>query len=241
MSFTTWLSNLLGRSKKAEIEEFILPTSTSEIGTYEKAFEQAIRFTNSCGFKEAPITWLEKDLTNKEGDFLAAVVKMSSVEEFSPSAGQCLKWCHYFAPYFERHFGCRVMTTIGQLWSDENKVYSPTWDELRIWCAEGFRPENYREGRIGFNLHSWLTLESGEIIDLTFFSTLAKVYPDLYGKVNGGVVYGRDPNVIPKHRYFPMAVGQDFVQAIADKTDIQVLASNPSELEMISAGLYVMR
>jgi hypothetical protein len=235
MSFKDFLSKFFGRS-----ETFLLPASSSEIGPYEEDFERAIRFTKSCGFKEAPVSWLGKDFL-KEDNFLEAVVNLSKVDDFSKSACQCLKWCHYFVPYFESHFGCRVMVTIGQLWHEEDKVYSPTWDELKRWCAEGFRPDNYREGRTGFNLHSWLTLESGEIIDLTFFSTLAKIYPDLYGKVRGGVVFGREPNVIPKYRYFPMAVGQNFVQAIADKTDIQVLANNPSELEVISAGYYVMQ
>lgn len=51
-----------------------------------------------------------------------------------------------------------------------------------------------------------------------------------YAKMSGAVVWGRDPNVLDHHRYFPMAVGQAFAEAIDRKSEFPLLATDTASL-----------
>ncbi|WP_420996544.1 hypothetical protein ACKI2N_032745 [Cupriavidus sp. 30B13] len=211
-----------------------LPTRHDDIGDYLSNFQHAVKFTRSCGFQVALPDWLDQDILDVHGEFIGPAFHAAGVVDPGKAAGQCLKWCHYLAPYFEQKIGAKVWVTIGQLWKDDRPVFSPTWNELRRWSRTGITlNELLIEGRMGINLHAWLTVQSGEIIEPTFASSLAAFGGDVYAKMSGAVVWGRDPNVLHHHRYFPMAVGQAFAEAIGQKSEIPLLAIDTASLHSL--------
>ncbi|MBP0714255.1 hypothetical protein ABXK61_13130 [Burkholderia sola] len=221
------LFNRVGR----KFDNVKLPTRSDEIGDYRSNFEQAVDFTAACGFKMALPYWVDRDILGANGDFIEPAFRAGGVEDPAKAAGQCLKWCHYLAPHFERQLGAKVWVTIGQLWKDDQQIFSPTWTDLKRWCKTGITlAELHQEKRQGINLHAWLTVESGEIIEPTFGSSLAAFAGDAYAKLSGAVVWGRDPHVLNHHRYFPMAVGQAFAEAIGNRSELPLLATDATSL-----------
>ncbi len=220
------LFNLAGRKK--------LPTRSAEIGDYRSNFEHAVKFTRACGFKVDQPSWVKQDLLVVDGSFIEPAFRSAGVVDPSMAAGQCLKWCHYLAPHFEQQIGAKVWVTIGQLWKDDQQVFSPTWAELRQWARTGITLDGiHKEGRQGINLHAWLTVESGEIIEPTYGSSLAAFAADAYAKLSGAVIWGRDPHVLNHHRYFPMAVGQAFTEAIGRRSELPLLATDAASLHAL--------
>lgn len=64
-----------------------LPSRSGEIGDYLKNFEHAVRFTRSCGFKEAPPNWIERDLLDTEGTFIEPSFRAAGVVDPAMAAG----------------------------------------------------------------------------------------------------------------------------------------------------------
>lgn len=225
-----WFTNLLIRS--SETKSPSMPSTHGEIGDYKSTFEHAVKFSKDSGFHVDFSDWKDGDLLDKQGDFLESTYRKAGVKDPSKAAFQCLKWSHFLAPWFASHLECRAWPTLGQLWKDDKPVFNPSWDELRRWSDYGIQPTDL-EGKQGINLHSWITIETGEIIEPTLLNSLAALNPEAYEDYLGATVWGRDPNVLNKHRYFPMAVGIEFAEAIGLKSCLPLIANNASELHQI--------
>ncbi|WBA56300.1 hypothetical protein O7C57_15960 [Providencia sp. 21OH12SH02B-Prov] len=195
---------------------------------YFDNFNNAFLFTKNLGFKEK---W-NGVLKYKEYDYqyiFNKVCSLSGISDFSPSAGQCLKWSHYLQPYFQDVLKCRVWLTIGQLWKEDTLVYSPSVDDFQRWIKKGIQPMDFKSYS-GFNFHAWLTVENGIIIDISFMSTLAQVLPRYFGEACGRVIYGKPEYILPEHKYVPMIVGCDIAEKIEELSFIEFLAHNYIDL-----------
>lgn len=217
---------------------FLLPHSVGDIPTYIDSFEQAIAFTKSCGFELPPVIWMERDVLDSKGEFAVVTMRAAGVLDLAKSAGQCLKWCHFLAPRFQQDLGCTVWVTIGQLWRNNEPVFDPDWDGLRRWAKRGIQLDDLK-GRAGINLHAWLTLDTGEIIELTHLSSLAAFAGEAYAGFAGALVWGRDPGVLDGHRYFPMAVGSEFAESIAEQSVVPLLARDSTELHQMVVAAFL--
>ncbi len=219
-------------------EQFVGPTTEMTFGSYRDSFDRAVEFTRICGFQEKPPTWGMADVLDPAGDFIAPVYQAAGVIDPAKSAGQCLKWCHYLQPEFESYLGKKVWLTIGQLWKGDTYIFNPTFDDIKAWCKGGIQLSDLH-GRQGLNLHAWLTLESGEIIEPTFLSSLAKIHPNIWGDMAGAIAWGQSQKVLNDHRYFPMLVGRDAVTSIGNRSIIPLLAKNSEELHSVHAVAYL--
>lgn len=228
-----WFSKLFSHQPTALPK---LPTSISDITSYELAFEQAVRFSKSRGFDVDFSEWKTGDLLDKAGAFLPPIYQQAGVRDPSKAAFQCLKWSHFLAPWFAKGLGCRAWPTIGQLWKNDRTVFNPSWADLDRWGSFGIQLDEL-EGKQGVNLHAWITLETGEIIEPSMLNSLATINPEAYGDYLGATVWGRDPHVLNKHRYFPMAVGAQFAEAIGRKSCLPLIADNATDLHEMQALL----
>lgn len=229
-----WFSKLFCHQPTPALPQ--LPTSISDITSYELAFEQAVRFSRSRGFDVDFSEWKTGDLLDKAGSFLAPVYLQAGITDPSKAAFQCLKWSHFLAPWFADGLGCRAWPTIGQLWFDDRTVFNPSWTDLDRWGSSGIQLDEL-EGKQGINLHAWITLETGEIIEPSMLNSLATINPVAYGDYLGATVWGRDPNVLNRHRYFPMAVGEKFAESIGRKSCLPLIADNVADLHEMQALL----
>jgi hypothetical protein len=227
------IRNLLCRPPK-------LPTSTEDFADYQTNFANAIRFTASCGFSVATPEWKPHDKLEFEGSFLEPALRAAGVKDLSKSAFQCLKWSHYLAPHLEQKLGRKVWVTIGQIWREDQALFSPTWNDLRNWSKRGITlKEMHKPGSAGVNLHAWLTVDSGEIIEPTMMTSIATRFPDRYSHFLCSIGWGPPADVLSDHKYFPMAVGSEFAECLHNKSQIGLLASNPQELHSVSTALVL--
>ena len=202
---------------------------------YSDNLHKAFSFTKRLGFNEE---W-NGVTKNKEYDYqdvFSHVCLQSGVTDFSASAGQCLKWSHYFQPYFENILECRVWVTVGQLWKQERFIYNPSVADFQRWSEKGIQPEDFRH-HSGFNFHAWLTTENGVIVDVSFMSTLSRRLPEHLSEVSGSVIIGTPETVLPEHKYVPMIVGQRIVEKIEKRSFIDFLAHDDIDLYTVPAIL----
>src|SRR5471032_400660 len=166
------------------------PRHSAELDDYRANFARAVKFSGACGFRVPDFPWREGKMTADEGDTLEQALHIAGVTDVSRSAFQCLKWCHYLAPYVEERLRRSVQVTLGQLWRGEQPVFAPSWQDIRSWARRGLSVQNIcDEGRTGINLHAWLTVDTGEIIELTLLSSLAVALPAKFSGYKGGIVW----------------------------------------------------
>jgi len=221
-----------------QLRSFTLPQAVTEIPEYREGFEQAVRFTRKCDFVVETPVWNNSLKLAEFGDFIAPVMWSSgTLIELHRSAGQCLKWCHYLKPAFEKQLGLKVWVTLGQLWKEDQVVYGPTFEDCWRWAHGGIQIADVSS--TGLNLHVWLTAETGELIELTLLSSLAAFAHESYQKMAGGVLIGAEDKNFAGHRYFPILIGDDAMESIAEKSSIPLLASNIDELYSVGAVMVM--
>lgn len=211
------------------------PVEFSDTLSYVDNFERALKFTKKLGFNEGSI----KDINGRSLDFenmMEYVCFETGLRDFKTSAGQCVKWCHFLNPYFERALGCRIWTTVGQIWKGDKCIYNPSYDEFERWSRKGFQHEDFLD-RPALNLHAWYTTETGHLIDITYMSSLAKLYSDC-DEFAGGVLVGKPDDIFPGHQYVPMIVGNRIIEKIQEKSFIPFLANDVEELKSIALVIY---
>ncbi|WP_339652060.1 hypothetical protein [Halopseudomonas pelagia] len=215
-----------------------LPISNEDIGDYQIDFVNAIRFTQSCGFSVARPSWKPHEKLEVEGTFLEPALRAAGVKDVRKAAFQCLKWCHYLAPHLEQKLKRKVWVTIGQIWTNDRAMFSPTWNDLRNWSKRGITvDEMHKRGSSGLNLHAWLTVDSGEIIEPTLMTSIATLFPDKYPHFLGAVSWGQPADILSEYKYFPMAVGAEFAECLHSKSQIGLLARSSQELHSMSMAL----
>lgn len=177
------------------------PTSESDFKDYRKNFDRAVAFTHACGGAARNISWVDDKLGEDEGDKIELAFRAAGGKDPSKSAFQCLKWCHYLAPFIESELKRPVQVTIGQLWKEDQPAFNLSWRNLKDWSKSGLTFKHiHDEGRSGINLHAWLTVDTGEIIELSLFSSLATISPDQLSEWRGGVAWGSPNEVLEGYR-----------------------------------------
>ena len=182
--------------------------------SYSSDFKVAARFTRSLGHDVAFTELAGPDVLDEQGEFLSAMDEIVKVVPPIMSAGQCLKWSLYLAPRIQESLGYPVVVTIGQLWNGSLPVFNPRWRDLRRWARDGIGATDFARGT-GINMHAWLTVSSGELIDPTLMSTLARFVGGVHEQYAGAVVFGREHSMARDHRYRPMIVGNSIAEVIA--------------------------
>lgn len=215
-----------------------MPTSGEDFGDYQTNFANAIRFTESCGFSVERPDWKPHERLEAEGNFLEPALQAAGVRDLSKAAFQCLKWSHYLAPHIELQLGRKVWLTVGQIWKEDQALFSPTWNDLRSWSKQGITVEEmHKPGSAGLNLHAWLTVDSGEVIEPTMMTSIATLYPDTYSHFLCAIGWGQPADILSKHKYFPMAVGAEFAECLHSRSQVGLLASNPQELHSVPMAI----
>lgn len=192
-----------------------------------------MKFTRGLGFAVTPIAWTDLVESNSE-QVVRRSLGAAGLTDARGSAGQCLKWSHFLAPYISEVAGCPAWVTLGQLWKGEASVFTPTANDIRRWASRGIHMDDLRSEE-GLILHAWITLATGEIVEPTLMTTIASCH-DHYRDFDGAVMMADADNFTP-HRYVPLAVGKDIVEGIARRSSIPLLARDAAELMMVGVIL----
>lgn len=211
----------------------------SDLSSYREAFEFAIEFTQSLDCHVVLPSWQAVPILPMKTDVVIGALHAAGVRDLRKSALQCLKWSAYLGPYLQDALGCRVWLTIGELRKNNRVVFGATREDLKRWRYTGLTADDCSSS--GFKMHAWLTLPTAEIIDLTFFSTLAQVHPDTMGELASQIICGSPETILKDHTYIPIVVGEEYARKVNVHSSAQLLAANIQELESYSAMLMLDR
>ncbi len=207
--------------------------------TYNDQIHKAISFTTSLGASVPTFSFHGAELLTEDNSAkVLDIIRAHGITSFAPSVGQCLKWSHALLPLVARAMNCDILLTIGQLHLRESVIYGPTEGDFSRWYANGFRKSDFQHTR-GLNLHAWYTLPSGEILDLTIWSTMGTVWqrPEMVGSVVGGY-----PDLLaPLPTYIPIVVGCDYVETLEERTGGELLSRSLSMSELSRLPMLYLR
>jgi hypothetical protein len=209
---------------------------------YEDEFRECVRFMRSRSIAEDDMLWVDSQGAPVDRLMPAIQTAMKcagiTASHFDGAAGQCLKWSHFLAPHVAKATGFKAWPTLGQLWKGETKVFGPTWLELERLLRDGTHAHDLAaQGRQGVDWHAWITLETGELIDFTFASTMAIVFPDTHAELRGGILVGQPAALIDGHHLVPMLAGIPAIEAIQSNSSLPLLASSVDALRWVNVAL----
>lgn len=144
---------------------------------------------------------LTDDIATDVANAFSQAFKGWSNDDF---VGQCLKSHIIFQPYIEKLIGRPVTFTVGFIEGDTQNYFEFSEDDVRKWISDGIHQEDTR-------LHSWLTLPSGEILDLAFMPTFAKI--NKMDIPRGSMIADYSCN-LNGMEYIPMYLGLGFLKKI---------------------------
>ena len=194
--------------------------------TYKTQFSEAVRFTESLGFVVPSFAPHDGEfVTAANGERVLHHMAKGGVTDIAASALQCLKWSHALQHFVEAGLGCGVTLTIGQVSVGTRSVYNPSKSDFSRWAKDGIGLRDFAS-RSGFNFHTWYTLPTMEILDLTLWSSLAVAWqmPEMRGNVVGGW-----PDLIaPNPVYTPMVAGTAYPEHVHSISQVPLLSANRS-------------
>ena len=134
-------------------------------------------------------------------EIIEAVQRQYSLEWM---VGGCLHVSYFMRDIVEQIAGMRAFLTVGAVTFLEKEMFRFTDEQMENWLQRGI-PQGVED------LHAWLTLESMEIVDLTYFVTLATVVPNL-GVEPMPIL--ASPAVLVGVQHTPLVVADDIVSRL---------------------------
>lgn len=218
--------------------------STDRFQPYDLAFENCVRFSAARVSNVSSMALQRRMVGNDE--ISAAMQRVIygyglTEDDIRGAAGQCLKWAHFLAPAISFELKQPAWPTLGQLWKGDAKIWGPTWEELTDMLDRGLQPGHLLPSDGGFNAHAWITLQSGQIIDLTFATTLAVTHGGAYAHLFGQIAAGEAAVLYPNHRYVPMLAGRESFELLSERSFAPLLAQSRDDLAVPNAGWAVFK
>lgn len=208
--------------------------------TYNEHLTNAIAFTANLGANVRPFPFDSSGslLTPENSAATLKLIRNSGINSFSSAVGQCLKWSHALLPLVSKALNCQVLLTIGQLHIGEKEIYDPTAADFARWHKQGFQKSDFHN-KTGFNLHCWYSLPSGEILDLTVWTTMGVVWgkPEMIGNVVGGY----PDEMSPHPKFTPIVVGTDYIETVERLTGSQFLSRSLDMSELSAMPMLLLR
>jgi hypothetical protein len=181
---------------------------TQTMTSYESQFAEAVNRTKSFGlpgvnFAPVPHTMLSTENMPKLSACLQRIMADLTPEDIT---AQCFGIHNAILSEVESVFGCEAYLTTGDIHLGGRWVFEVDVERIKALLATGVQ--------IGtqVRLHTWITLPSMEIIDVTF--------PTSYGTLNnereliGNVITGHADKLNGDLRYKPIILGDEFFERI---------------------------
>ena len=153
---------------------------------------------------------------------------MNQYPDFHVCAGQCIKWCYFLENIVETASSTKGWITLGMLWDGDDPLFCPSDSDIESWFQGGLHIKDFENGSM--NLHAWISMKNGAIIDVTLLSTLATFIGAKWTSLNGKTLIGNRNNILPELRYVPLLAGRKAIDQLQAKSSVQFIATNKSEL-----------
>lgn len=176
--------------------------------SYQKEFQEALKRTGELGFTIPQ--WQFTDRILKSNDSIKKVSNTfnnflrSQQMSYEDLSGQCIFVHTETSKLIATEIDCDSLITIGWFYDEtiNESCYEFTTKEFEYFVKN--KPQILQ----GFDVHVWITLDSGEIIDFTLLTTI--------GKINGKFPAGATLMCKPEEpecfiKYHPMLVGREVI------------------------------
>lgn len=127
--------------------------------------------------------------------------KMGNKDGTINLVGQCLNIHTNIRHDVELAFNCGAHLTIGYIQEPESKFFAFDYTDVAVWLKNGIDINKV-------DLHAWITLDSMELIDLTWPSTRAHILNCREGK--GEIITKHPDDFINGTQYHPLIVSNEF-------------------------------
>jgi len=237
LGFRTLFSRLRGPASLWAAQ--VAPSGMADMPSYLTSFAACAELSRRLGAPSMSLCPTGSP-SNDLHDVVGRAMKLVGVEtrHLPGMAGQCLKWSHFLAPAIADVAGTAAWPTLGQFWKNQTQLFGMAWPTLHeIWRRGAHPADLAARGAEGLNWHAWITLATGEIIDLTFPSTLAAVHPSTHGMLAGRVACGVADEIFPDHRYYPMLAGSSVIEALQARSTMPFLADDVDDLALVQRAI----
>lgn len=176
--------------------------------SYAEEFRDAIIFTKEIGCNTPDFLFRDELYCNPEsineiGRLLENELAKNRLK-IENLVTQCLRTNILIVKKLSNLLRCKAIVTTGYVTvkSEDEDLYRFSREELKNWIKPDFTADRV-------NAHAWITLQSGEVVELTLLTSIA-VIKGCEGK--GAFFCGRpeDPGI--SIEYHPIAVGTDVIQ-----------------------------
>lgn len=168
--------------------------------SYQDEFQEALKRTEKLGF---PIpTWnfndrilYSQDSIRKISDILINFLHIRDMS-FKDLSGQCIAVHTILSEKITQAIDCNAIVTVGWFYDEDtnSSLFKFTEEDFKSWMSNE---------SIGFEVHVWTTLDSGEVIDFTLLTTIGEIN----GQFSPGSVLMAKPEEPGCFKYHPMVVG----------------------------------
>jgi len=191
---------------------------------YRDLFEKAVERTVELGLPEPKIQYVKlsyftPDCLDAFGKFIAK--EFAHVFAYGLVA-TCVIVHSGLLDAVEEFFGCHAYFTVGSVTTPKAEMYPLSEEEVRKWLKD-------KVNVFDLKIHAWITLDSMEIIDMTFLPTIANISerpehnkqiainPDLLPRAQSQNV--DDLSTLPNGmRYNPFLIGREFLTRLGAET-----------------------
>lgn len=179
----------------------------------KEAKQRTIRFGLDCpSIFESSERLLTPERQKRFPYAVRATVGELGIEEV---VGQCLSLHLRLKEPLEEFFGVPIIYTIGYVHTPPTYMFKQSESELLQLLRSGIVGNQVR-------LHTWLTLPSHEIIDLSLPTSLAVINGLSEGR--GSVIASHAEELNNGVRYHPMLLGDDYLRKIGALVGVNVFA-----------------
>lgn len=176
--------------------------------SYQEEFQEALERTKKLGFTvpawrfENRILW-SKNSIEKISCLLIEFLQYYG-KNFEYLSDQCIAVHSIIITQITQVLNCNALVTIGWFY-DQNindSLYEFTEEDFKSWM------KNDLQAFKGSDVHVWITLDSGEVLDLTLLTTI--------GKINkmfepGSILMARPEEPECFIKYHPMVIGKEAI------------------------------
>ena len=176
------------------------------IYSYREEFREALERTKRLGFSNPKWKFENRLLRSEDSIKQISDALRNFLQDynmtFEDMSAQCIAVHAEMSEIITQIISCKALVTIGWFY-DQNindSLYKFTEEEFKAWMSNEFQAFQ------GSDVHVWITLDSGEVIDFTLLTTISRnndmVKPGL-------VLMGRPEEPECFIKYHPMVVGRE--------------------------------
>lgn len=119
--------------------------------------------------------------------------------------GNCINVSLLIQKLIATEFNLKSYLTMGYIMLEDKKFFEFSENDIETWLQDGI------SDLFNINIHAWLTLESLEIIDVTFPTTISLIWdvPELLGQI----ICNQPGEIKTDMNFYPVIIGQAILPA----------------------------